>query len=75
MFNLKITVIDTSITSKVNPAEPMHLNFFDSIAKVEIRPCVHWSFTRNLISRDHSKKPPWWLMRGDNLRKVANIGL
>lgn len=53
----------------------MHLNFFDSIAKVEIRPCVHWSFTRNLISRDHSKKPPWWLMRGDNLRKVANIGL
>ena len=45
-------VIATSITNDVNPAEPMHLNFFDSIANAEIRPCVKWSFTRNLISTE-----------------------
>ena len=45
-------VIATSITNNANPAVPMDLNFFDSIANAEMRPCVKWSFTRNLIDRE-----------------------
>ena len=50
-------VTATSITNNVNLAEPMHLNFFDSLANTEIRPSVKWSFTRNLISRELQKLP------------------
>lgn len=50
-------VTATSITNNTNPAVPMHLNFFDSLANTEIRPSVKWSFTRNLISRELQKLP------------------
>lgn len=51
-------VTATSITNNVNLAEPMHLDFSDSIANTEIRPCVQWSsITRNLNGRELQKLP------------------